>query len=239
MGKLSPELLLAKVSDVESSFFRLMAVLRDYRQLFHHNYLYNELGEAASLHYYLNDIWGKRAAFLERLPHTFSVDRSIPWEPKLIYETYREDDAYLARVIELIELALPEIQKLIEEGARVFDFVQQHITVTELPGATPNRDVGYIIVFECEQRRWRLYNYSCTVLTSTKEPCRALTTKELKTVTDGAIARTLSARQWEFARQFPQLASSTAYFCEVKMDFPFNETTMPVIKRRLIKSIAA
>ncbi len=153
--------------------------------------------------------------------------------------TYEEDDAYLRRVVELMELELPHVTKLAREGGTVFDFVQAHIHLAKLQGAPSHSTEGYLIVLHPRTPRWQLYRYAPSAHTMGGEPYRQLITKRLATARGGRVIQPVEFRRREFSRRFPELEELPTYFADVELNFPFKKTTLPVLKCMLLRALAA
>ncbi|GEM_PF-4242273 len=239
MNNLTLKLFLDNVSDVEHRYYEVQAVLGAYRARFRRNQLYGELVEAIDFHQLLHTVLTRRQNFLDRLPHIFSLDTSVPWSPQLVWTVYDQDDDYLKRVVELMEITLPNLERLIAEGTEVFDFVRDNIELHLFQSLNSYNDEGHLIVFEREVSRWRLYRYWLMLSSKASARYRTLNLRELTIASDGVITRPVEVVLRQFNRLFPELTQLPVYFCDVTLNFPFVETTLPVVKRMLMGALAA
>ncbi len=127
MEKLSLEHFLAAGTDPESARYRILAHLKKCAEDFDHNKLYPELSDLIALKNSLEAIVNGKSKLVNELPPNLKgIDLK---KKKLIFEKQDITCSPLDAVIKLIQWALPEIEKAINEGTHIYDFVEENLAI--------------------------------------------------------------------------------------------------------------
>lgn len=212
--------------DEEWSRYRVLGGLQEVRRAFAGNRVYPHLADLIHL----------RAA-LRRL-----AEASEPLRPRgplsridLEEGTLRYDEPeHGAPPFEaLVAWAMPQIEAAIEEGRAIFDFVDER-TAVEAVGIVPSyQDEGYLLVPDGDVLR--VVRYGVSLFTRADERFRSLRTASLEAAPAAAppheLKRLLTARH-------PDLPNPATYRVATDLDFPVDETMLPVAKRKLLQYLS-
>ncbi|HKL19312.1 MAG TPA: hypothetical protein VJ905_10105 [Halalkalibaculum sp.] len=222
-------------SDYEKRQYKVLSALKRISEDFQHNKIYPHLSHLAELYHTLSDIRKRlndlRSEFPKRIKKIDFVNQEIEHEIVFV------DGSDLQKVEELIEWALPYIEAKIEEGKTIYEFVNEKIFLEEV-GIVPNyTDEGYFFVPDNEESKLLLFEYEVSIFQSAKDQYRSLKTQFLKALGQGRALMSPNSIKLELISEFKKLPNPATYSFQTDLNFPFNETVLPVVKRKLIKQL--
>jgi len=97
---------------------------------------------------------------------------------------------------------------------------------------------GYLFLKEKDRNAVRVYEYAVTLFENAEEKYRGLKTQFVSTCYI-SITNTYENLKVDLIRNNKNLPNPAAYAVESKLDFPFDETFLPVAKRVLVKKISS
>lgn len=230
-------LFISSVDDMEMSQYLLLASLKSHLDQLHRNKLYPSFHELMEFASQLNRLLQEKENIEENLPKKmvgFDFE-----EKKLKYEKARitEDDA--KKVFEFIEWALPKIKDAVEEGKAIFDFVDSNITIREVGILPIYREEGYFIVPDHYQKKINIYRYKLSSIVTSDIPFRALKTNLVESRDDCSLVNAPEHIKLDLIRHYSDLPNPAAYNIHTELDLPFDETILPIAKRKLMRALAA
>ncbi len=235
MSKLSLNTFLTGTGDVEATQYRVLEGLRVYYGEFSRNKLYPSLSELVELHQALVNIINSMSDIQGHLPHELKeVDVN---EGKLVYETVGMTDDDLARAADLIIWALPKIQRAIDEGVNIYNFVDEHMQIEHVGIVPMYREEGYWFVPEHRLALLHLLRYELSLFSSANERYRLLKTVNIGEIEQKYIHRSPEAIKLQLIEQYRDLPNPATYVCETDLDFPYSETILPIAKRKLMAQV--
>lgn len=220
--------LFTSARDLEAAQYRVLAGLREIRSAFARNQVYPHLGDLVRLHAALREIAERTETLREHQPRALKgLDLE---EGRLVYEEPEEPLLFEA----LIRWALPLLVETIEEGRAIYEFVEEH-TQVEAVGIVPSyQDEGYLFVPDRAARpsRLRVLRYAVSIFTAQTERYRSLRTAPLEDAP--AEVSPLDLKRFLITRH-PDLPNPATYRLALDLDFPVEETVLPVAKRKLLQ----
>lgn len=223
-------------SDYEVRQYKVLAALKSISEDFQQNRIYPHLSELVKLRSTLLDIKNRledlRNDFPKRIKNIDMVNKIIEHEVVFV------DGSDLSKVEDLIEWALPHIEAKIEEGKAIYEFVDDEIKIEEV-GILPSYiDEGYFFVPDNEEARLLLFEYEISIFQSAQDQYRSLKTAFLKALHQGRAILSKNSIKLELIREHKKLPNPATYSFETELEFPFNETIFPVVKRKLMQQLA-
>lgn len=233
---LSLDLFTQVKSDLEKRQYLVLAELKKISEHFQQNRIYPYLSELTELRRTLTDIKNRledlRDKFPKRIKNIDLVNRVIEHEVVFV------DGSDLSKVEDLIAWALPLIEAKIEEGKAIFEYVDDEIKVTEV-GILPNYvDEGYFFVPDNEEAKLLLFRYEMSIFQSADDQYRSLRTGLLKALNQGRALLSPNSIKLELIRENKELPNPATYSFLTDLDFPFNATIFPVVKRKLLLKLS-
>jgi len=221
--------------DPEARQYHVLQSLKDYYGTFSRNHLYPHLSELIELSRVLEALLVSKDSIESHLPQQLKGVDLV--NGKLVYESEAIPQDDFGRVAELIQWALPLIRKLIEEGMHIYNFVEDHIRIEEVGIIPMYREEGYWFVPNLEHSQLDLFHYEVSLFTSANERFRTLKTRLLGSVAHARIMRPLESIKLDLVRKYPELPHPATYNCETDLDFPYDQTMLPIAKRKLMKHL--
>lgn len=221
--------------DFETKQYKVLAALQQISQDFQHNRIYPHLGHLASLHETLSDIKNRlndlRNKFPKRIKKIDFVNQEI--EHEVIFVS----GADVTEIEDLIEWALPLIEAKIEEGKTIYQFVNDEIKLEEV-GIVPNyTDEGYFFVPDNEESKLLLFQYEVSIFQSSKDKYRSLKTALMKALEKNSVHFSPNSIKLDLISENKKLPNPATYSFVTDLEFPFQETIFPVVKRKLMKQL--
>ncbi len=236
MHPLSLDLFAGAVDDVERTQYQILAGLKRARTAFDEQRVYPHLAQLIRLHGALMTVLERTEDF--RTPETGRIT-GIDWEKKSVtYEWPELEDTEMAVVEDLIRWALPHIRDAIEEGRAVYEHVEDNMEL-ETVGIVPSYlQEGYLMVPQREADRLHVLRYTLSIFVEEGEQHRALRTVKCKTVSQEGVDIHPSNVKLELLEERRDLPNPATYFSNTVLDVPYNETLLPVVKRRLVRHLS-
>ncbi|MBX2818288.1 MAG: hypothetical protein KTR29_01365 [Rhodothermaceae bacterium] len=226
---------LAAVQDLESAQYRVLHSLQQAKHAFSQNIIYPHLSSLVQLHHSLQDILKGMIGVEKGLPRRVKdIDTE---KQELLYEYESLCDDEVAQVKELVNWAMPHIQSAIEEGKTIFEFVDNNIHIGEV-GIIPSYvEEGYLILPNQEENNLYILKYDISLFTDVAERYRSLRTNHIKTLPMSTIRRSPHAIKLELIEEHRELPNPATYVCDIGLEFPFEQTVLPIAKRKLMRHL--
>ncbi len=236
MTQLNLESFLAAGGDVEAAQYRMLDSLGQIRRAFTNNVIYPHLGELVRLHSALQELSDQLRGFREALPRKMvGLD---PETNRVIYERALSGGGHLEGVEEMVRWAMPHIRSAVEEGRAIFEFVEENLHMGEV-GLVPSFvEEGYLFVPDKGAAVLHVLRYSLSIIVESGERYRTLKTALVESVEVGTVVpspQSIKLRLLERTRDLPNPAT---FFFDTDLDFPFEQTMLPVAKRKLMRHLA-
>lgn len=237
MQRLTLESFLTAHPDVETSQFKILASLKTYYDEFHHTRLYPALAELIDLIKTLEGILQEQAGLEQHLPQEL---RAIDWiNKKLVFEPMQVQPPDVERVLELIRWALPHLYAAIEEGRRVYDFVDENLRLEEVGLMPMYRDEGYAFIPENRASLLHLLKYEVSLFTAENRRFRTIKTRLLKSLKQQLIQFSPEFLKLQLLEEHRDLPNPATFQFATDFDFPYAETVLPVAKRKLMARVCS
>ena len=237
MDPLSLEDFTEAVDDVERTQYKILGGLQKAQKAFEQKRVYPHLGRLVKLHGALVSVLKQTEDF--RTPETGRI-AGIDWYEKTVtYEWPEFDGSEMADVENLIRWALPHIQDAIEDGTAVYEHVEDNLEL-ETVGIMPSYvQEGYLMVPHREEGTLHVLRYTLSLIEGEGETHRALKTVHCKSVSEENVDANPSTIKLELIEERRDLPNPATYFSNIDLHIPYQETLLPVVKRRLVRRLAA
>jgi hypothetical protein len=221
--------------DVEKRQYLILAELKFISSQFQYYKIYPYLSELVKLRNTLSDIINRLADLRSKFPKRIS---KIDWVNRTIeHEVVFVDGTDLSAVEDLISWALPKIEAVIQEGVAIHDFVEKSLTIEHV-GILPNyRDEGYFFVPDNMNRKLNLFRFELSIFQSAEDPYRALKTRFLKALMQNRAQLSPGSIKLDLIRDEKELPNPATFAFTTDLDFSFQQTILPVAKRKLMQVI--
>lgn len=228
--------LFTKVNDdFEKRQYLILSELKKISSEFQYYKIYPHLGTLVELRRILVDVIERLDDLRNKFPKR--IDK-IDWVNQTIeHEVVFVDGTDLTAVEDLINWALPEIERVIHEGAAIHKFVEKDLSVEHV-GILPNyREEGYFFVPDNSKNKLNLFRFEVSIFQSSEDQFRSLKTRFLKAVQQGNARLSPGSLKLELIREENELPNPATYAFDTTLDFSFNQTILPVAKRKLMETL--
>ena len=237
MAGLSLNLFVRTDEDFEIAQYRILSGLKEMWEAFTSNFIYPHLNSLIELHASLRSIRENLDQLRSAGPrHIAGLDLI---ERALVYESEPMSNREIAYVEDLIEWALPLVREAIEEGRTIFEFVDEHLRLEEV-GIIPSYvQEGYFIVPDRVHARLHILRYNLSIFAKADERYRTLRTATVKTIEDWSVVQTPTSVKLGLMQEKRDLPNPATFMVETTLDFPFEDTVLPVAKRKLLRHLSS
>ncbi len=230
MKTLSKDWLIEKHIDVEYKRYVLLAYLQEVSNKFDRNMLYPFLADL--IQHYMNlknfqhDAEKLSSSFPQKLK---SLDTQ---KYRLIYEKLYENDDLIEELNDIINYSIPQFEVYLEEGKKIYDFVEKKLHITPVGLLPLYSGEGYMLLNNGEDVQTLVYEYQMTVFEQATEKFRAIHTSYI-TSYKRSIINTNENIKRDLIRSHKKLPNPATFAVESELVIPVDATLLPIAKRAL------
>ena len=222
-------------SDWETNRYTFLQTLKSWQNEIRKNRLYPALDLSWQLQNKFNDILSENIEskyWLEKeVKGTFIDDRLV------ILEKAHQISFQLDKLIDFIKWGLNENIELLDEAEIVKQFVNDNVNIIPYSSADKYRGKGYILVPDNKIKVYKIYLYELSINWSINEPIEFLDLDLLRSIPFELVKGSPSFLMKEFILHSQTLYDPMTYICQTELDFPFNETILPIVKTKLLDAV--
>ncbi len=222
-------------SDWETNRYTFLQSIKSWQNDIRKNKLFPAMDFASQLQNKFNEILSENIEskyWLEsEVKGAFIDDRLV------ILEKAHQISFQLDRLIDFVKWGLNENIKLLNEAEIIKQFVYDNIQIIPCCSTNKYRGKGYILVPDNKLKVYKIYLYELSINWSVDEPVEYLDLELLRSIPFELVSDSPRSLLNEFIKHIKNLYDPMVYLCETELDFPFNETMMPVLKTKLLHSV--
>lgn len=221
--------------DLEKRQYIILGELKKISGQFQYYKIYPHLSRLVELHRTLKNVIGRLSDLRNKFPKRIS---KIDWVNRAIeHEVVFVDGTDLQSVEELIQWALPHIEKTIHEGVSIHEFVSEKLSVEHVGIVPSYMEEGYFFLPDNQMRQLNLFRFEVSIFQSAEDKYRSLKTKLLKTLKKDNIEISPNSVKLDLIREEKELPNPATFSFQTDLDFSFKQTILPVAKRKLMQKI--
>jgi len=222
-------------SDWETNRYTFLKTIKNWQSDVRKNKLFPAIDFAWQLQNKFNDILSENIEskyWLEREVRGAFIDDRL-----VILEKAHQISLQLDRLIDFVKWGLNENIELLDEAEIIKDFVYENIQVIPCCNSDKYRGKGYILVPDNKIKAYKIYLYELSINWSVDEPVEYLDLDLLRSIPFSIVKESQYDLMKEFIEHSQNLYDPMVYICETELDFPFNETLLPIVKSKLLDSV--
>lgn len=221
--------------DYEKRQYVILAELKKISAEFQYYKVYPHLSFLVDLHRTLQDVIGHISDLRDQFPKRIS---KIDWVNQTIdHDVVFVDGTDLKRVEELIRWAIPHIEKTIHEGVTIHEYVSEGLSVEHV-GIVPNyMEEGYFFLPDNRRKKLNLFRFEVSIFQSSEDKYRSLKTKLLKSLKKESVDLSPNSVKMDLIKEQKELPNPATFSFHTDLDFSFNNTILPIAKRKLMQTI--
>jgi len=222
--------------DFEYKKYELLAYLKNVGEQFSESKLYPFLGDLIFHYNNILSLKNKKQSWFEQFPESIKgVDLK---KLQVTYERIINDDELMNELEEIMNFAIPRIQRAVSDGAEIYEYVESMVDVTPIGLSPIYKDEGYVFILEAPKNNMKIFRYSLKFFESPSEKYRGIETK-LMDEHPHIKFKNLENEKLMLVKKYKDLPNPATYLLTSKGSFPFEETLMPVAKRFLVRYISS
>lgn len=232
MQKLNKNWFYENHADFEYKKYVLLAYLQSVHKEFNQTKLYPALSDLVE--HYRNLIAFKKQK--DELYHHFPeyIDKIDLSNFKLHFNKVISNDELIHHLDEVIAFSLPEMQKHIEEGKDIHDFIEQEILLEPVGIMPIYKNEGYMLLKSDEIK---VYEYKLGIFMHKDDEYKSLSTQLIKSYKIGFI-NTFENIKIDLIKHHRKLPNPATFSIQTHYEYPVEYTILPIAKRLLLKQIA-
>jgi hypothetical protein len=222
--------------DFELKKYTLLAYLQETNKYFNENKLYPRLGDLV-FHYNNLVAFRENKKYLqEHFPKKLT---GIQIEKlQLLYEQMIQDDDLMKELEEIINYSADEMKTTLSNGAEIYEFVEDKLMISPVGIVPLDIQEGYFFLSTGSSSETRVYSYRLSIFEKHDERYRSIKTNYVD-LRRRSISNTYENIKYELIKSKTGLTNPAVYCIETELNFPVDETLLPIAKRSLVKYITA
>ena len=138
---------------------------------------------------------------------------------------------------EIIQYSEGEMKTTISNGAEIYEFVEDSLTISPIGLIPLDVQEGYFFLSAGNHKEVRVYQYRMSIFEKHDEKFRSMKTAYLEQL-HRSFVHTYENIKYELIKKRTDLPNPAVYSIETELQFPVEETVLPIAKRRLVKYIS-
>lgn len=220
--------------DFELKKYTLLAYLQQINKYFNENKLYPQLSD---LIFHYNNIVAFRENKKYLQEHFPKKLTGIQIEKlQVLYEQMIADNDLMQQLEEIINYSAGEMKTTISNGTEIYEFVEENITITPIGIIPLDVHEGYFFLSAGNTKSTHVYQYRLSFFEKHDEKFRSMKTNYVELMQRSMI-NTYESLKSSLLRYRNDLPNPAVYSIETELNFPVEETLLPIAKRSLVKYI--
>lgn len=221
--------------DFELKKYTLLAYLQEVNKYFTENKLYPQL---ADMIFHYNNIVAFRENKKYLQEHFPKKMTGLQMEKlQLLYQQMIEDDELMQELEDIIHYAAGKMKTTIQSATGIYEFVADQIEITPVGIIPLDIQEGYFFLSSGNTKETGVYHYRLSIFEKHDEKYRSIRTLFIDNW-QRSIAHTYENIKSELIKHWKDLPNPAVYAIETELNFPVDETLLPVAKRSLVKFIS-
>jgi hypothetical protein len=234
MEKLSKNWLTEKLIDFEYKKYMLLAYFSEVNNNFEKNLLYPNFSEIIEHYKNVVSIKETKKMISDSFPSRL---QKIDLESfNLEYEKVIKDDGLLSELEQIIDYSIPKFEFYLNEGKKIFDFIEKQINISAVGVVPLNSDYGYFFLNNADKTTY-VYEYCTTIFEGPEDKYKGLQTTFISTYQKN-FTTTYEFIKSDLIKKKRELPNPATYALESALKVPFDQALLPIAKRMLMRQIS-
>lgn len=153
---------------------------------------------------------------------------------KIQFEKLMADEQYMEEVEAIIDFSIPLMERHLEEGKEIYQQVEEHLRIFPVGIVSINPEAGYMMLAKNTLSDTSVYSYLITIFENANEKFRGIKTEFIGNYSR-SFSNTFEEIKFQLIKEFRHVPNPAVYVVESKMEYPLNETLLPIAKRSLVR----
>ncbi|MCH7401969.1 hypothetical protein ACFOUP_15845 [Belliella kenyensis] len=220
--------------DFEYKKYILLAYLKDVDQNFKKVKLYPPLADLihhyGRLRQFADNKEQLKAAFPKLITHA-DLDKL-----KFNYKPLHIDDDTMQLLEDIVQYALPQLKEHIEEGKRIYDFLEGEMSIEPIGISPIYQKEGYVLLSQEKTKDILIYRYQINLFQNSVDRFKGIMLQFIKNVRHSLIY-TFEHIKMSLVKEYKELPNPATYRIHSKFQLPVEESFIPISKRLLLRYV--
>ncbi len=153
-----------------------------------------------------------------------------------MYEQLVTDDELMQELEEIIQYASNRMKYTITSGTEIYEFVEDKLNIYPIGLVPIESNEGYFFLSSGEQLTTRIYRYRLNIIEKQQERYRTMKTEYMGDYRRSFV-NTYEGVKLNLIKEHKDLPNPAVYTIETELQFPIDETLLPIAKRSLVRYI--
>ena len=221
--------------DFELKRYTLLAYLQEINKYFNQHKLYPQL---ADLIFHYNNIvsFRENKKYLqEQFPKQLTEINLRQLE--VLYERMIADDELMEELENIINYSANKMKSAITNGTEIYEKVEESFKIAPVGLIPLETNEGYMFLQNASLHHTFVYYYRITMFEKHDEKYRGIKTTYIESW-QKSIVNTFGSIKSELIRHRKELPNPAVYSIETTLNYPLEETLLPIAKRSLVRYIS-
>jgi hypothetical protein len=235
MDRLSENWLTEDHIDFEYKKYVLLAYLQHVSERFDETRLYPALSELVTHYRNVKALKENKQAMFDSFPEKLAQADFTNF--KLVYEKLAEDDKLMQELASIIEFSLPQFEKHLKEGKKIYDFIEGSLNIFPVGIVPLHAEAGYLMLKSGRLSETMIYEYQVTIFDQPAERYRGIYLQFISSF-KSTLTNTYENIKSDLINFNKNLPNPATYVIETDLVIPIDDTLIPLAKRTLVKYIS-
>lgn len=236
MEKLTQNWITEKHIDFEFKKYVLLAYLSGVNSNFEKTRLYPYFNEIIQHYKNLISVKENKKLIADAFPSKLQkIDLELL---NMEYEKIINDDNIMAEIEQIINYSIPQFEHYLNEGRKIYDFVEEQLHISPIGVVPLNADYGYLFLKDGGGKSTRVYEYQMTIFEGPEDKYRGIHTQYLESYAKN-FTTTYEFIKADLIKKKREMPNPATYVIETDLILPLNETFLPIAKRILVRYLGS
>lgn len=218
--------------DFEYKKYMLMAYLQEVNGNFGESKLFPDLPNVQKHYEIAAQLKQTKAQIAASFPKKLT---GIDFKKKrFVYEKFKESD-YLSEFDSILDYSLPLFQQTLTQGQSQFADIEAQLTFAPVGIVPLHLQEGYLFLYRARRSETDIYHYQIRLFENQIQ--RGVQTTHLETIRKN-MSTTFENLKLTLIKKRRELPNPATYLVESPVDYPVQETLLPIAKRLIVKYVA-
>ena len=156
---------------------------------------------------------------------------------QLQYEQLLNDDELIREIETIINFSLPKFKYYVEEGKKIYDFIEEQLTIFPVGVIPLHIQEGYLLLKDAAVNNVKAYQYNIKLFNTPQENYRAIYTNYIDEYRC-TYSNTFENIKLHLIQHHKDLPNPATYAIDTGLSIPLQETYLPIAKRILVRYIS-
>lgn len=220
--------------DFEYKKYVLLAYLKHVEKNFDQARLFPFLTELIDHYQDAKVLKDKKRSIQSKMPREISrLDLS---KLEIIYKDLNESDEILKDIEEIVDYALPTMQKTLGKGKEIHEWVESELKIDPVGIIPMYKDEGYVMLEVGNSKLTDVFQYQIKKFIMFNEQMRGIYFRWIDRFSRG-IGDTFEQLKLQLIRTYQVLPNPATFLIHGELPLPMEETLIPMSKKMVLKTV--